>query len=372
MKKAPVGALFGSLLLYASFGLPRVVAQDGTPSGKSAVRFEGLRKVSESDLLKALDEHGAAITKEEAGDPARLQTIAGVIKQYLAAHGYLNASAAPAEDPSRSAGGVVTFVVDEGERPRIAEIDFEGNRLFPRQELLDLMRRAQGDAGPACVPPGEYDPYAFDSCLRAAAFVLRSKGYLKAKLGEPRRQETELGLKLTVPVLEGRLYRLGEMRLEGATVFTPEQALGMLNLKKGDLADAVAIKKWLDETLKRAYADRGYIRYFYEVEPDYRPLGGSKDEGVVNLLFTIDEGISYKVRSIKLEGCEQVTGRELSRLFLLGEGDTYNEQLLRDGIAGLNKLGLFEPVDADRDTVYRLSEDKASLDITIKLKERAR
>ena len=70
---------------------------------------------------------------------------------------------------------------------------------------------------------------------------MRSKGYLQARHGEPRsrRRRTDAapgfpilplpflssvdeGLRVTVPIIEGKVYRLGEMKIEGNSIFSED------------------------------------------------------------------------------------------------------------------------------------------------------
>ena len=69
---------------------------------------------------------------------------------------------------------------------------------------------------------------------------------------------------MTTPVDEGVLYRLGEIKIDGAEVLAPEQIRAMFSLRQGDAASARAIGKWLFEDLKKAYGEMGYIEYTAE------------------------------------------------------------------------------------------------------------
>src|SRR5438128_12377165 len=111
---------------------------------------------------------------------------------------------------------------------RQLSLDFEGNRIFSKQELLEPVNRCLNRYSK---PAGEYDEY----CLYQIKEFLFSKGHLRAKVGEPRWQETETGTRVVVPIDEGALYRLGEVKIEGSTLFTSAQILEMLTLKTGDI-----------------------------------------------------------------------------------------------------------------------------------------
>jgi len=85
-----------------------------------------------------------------------------------------------------------------------------------------------------------------------------SKGYFQARIGEP--QIVGLGyrrtglpllnmlplpfvtskddtLKIIIPVTEGKVFRVGELKVEGNTIFSEQDILKYVGLKKGEIAD---------------------------------------------------------------------------------------------------------------------------------------
>lgn len=269
---------------------------------------------------------------------------------------------------------VKTSAPDKERNFYIAEIQFEGNKIFSNQELLDSMKphedSLRGESPDTCSTQQEYNSEMLDRCFYRATFYLKSKGYLRATLGEPKKQETESGLKITVPVTEGVLYRLGNIKIEGATIFTPEQIIAMLNLKTGEIADGGKIGEGLTEILKKAYADKGYIQYEPDVEPDFKPVAEGATEGIVDFVFTITEGQSFAIHSIRFTGNTRTTRLELEHLLLIHKGDNFSQQKFLDSIKNINELGLYELIDADRDVDFRTDEEGASVNITINLREK--
>ena len=125
---------------------------------------------------------------------------------------------------------------------------------------------------------------------------------------------------VTVPVEEGALYRLGEIKIEGAENLTKEQVRAMLGIQQGDIANGEAIGKWLFEDLKELYGEMGYIQYIAEPEPEFRVVDHAANEGVVDFKVTIEEGQLFRIRSIKFEG-SNVSEKELRNLLLIRAGD---------------------------------------------------
>lgn len=250
---------------------------------------------------------------------------------------------------------------------RIA-IEFEGNKVFPTRQLLDVTSR--------CVAQGPesqkgYNPDLYDYCLRhTLANFIRSKGYLRAVVGEERRQQTAEGLKIVVPVDEGALYRLGDIRIEGSKVFSPGQLREMLEIKSGDIAAGTAIYEWLAERVGRAYGDRGYIQYQFELEPDFQPAPDAEGEGLVDFEVTIGEGRLFTVRRIEFVGNEHTSEVVLRRALLIEEDEPFSQQRFDESIRRLNELGLFEKIDEGKDVDFRSDDESSRLDLTIRLREK--
>lgn len=242
-------------------------------------------------------------------------------------------------------------------------VEFEGNRLFTSERLRALTSECYG-AGNA---EEEFDPERLDYCLRTnvLGFVRRS-GYLRAELGEPRVEKAGAGQTWTVPIDEKELYRLGQVKLEGAEFFTPERLREMLPLKSGDIADGGAVVRWLNEHLKKLYADEGFIQYEYDVEPEFS-LDTDTGEGVADFSVTVNEGSRFRLRRLTFKGRGGVPEETLRGAMLVKEGEVFNARKFADSVHGINQLSLFHLIDADRDAEFSADEETAELDIVIRM-----
>ncbi len=247
----------------------------------------------------------------------------------------------------------------------IMEVEFEGNRAFSASELTGMMKQCQTKYTAAQETP---DPArVFDECLRRIRFFYTERGYLRAAFGEQQKYKTERGVKTVVPVEEGVRYRIGEIKVEGARLFSPDQIIEMLNVKTGDVANGEAIGAGLFERLRKAYANKGYIQYEAEPTPDFKPVPLGETEGVVDFNISITEGKVFVVRSVKFDGNKLKAAEELRQVLLLHKGDTYSQQLFEDGLKKLNESGLFDKViDADRDVDFHQKGEAPTSSIVAK------
>ncbi|SRR6266496_20974 len=259
--------------------------------------------------------------------------------------------------------------VDRGQEAAHKQLvlDFEGNKIFSSKQLLDVSSKCL--AKPAHLRNG-YDAGYVDYCLRKVKSFLFDNGYLRAKIGEPRQQETESTIRVVVPIDEGALYRLGDVKIEGSKLLGPAQILQMLSLKPGDVAKAESLSEWAHGRVKKAYETFGYMQYSASLEPVFQLESGA-GEGVVDFIVTVDEGEAFVIRSIKFEGDGSVPEDELRKEMLVRIGEVFNKELFDESLKRISQTGQFEVIDADKDVDYRGDNEGTRLDLIIHLKKKS-
>ena len=179
----------------------RVLQEEGARGGVNIIfevkelpiirdlQFEGLKSVPESDVLKAFRERRVGVSKESIYDPVKSRNAMRVLKELLAEHGHPNATIEPRLDEVSATSIAITYVINEGDRVRVVEIQFEGNQVFSDGKLRSQMKLVK-EAGLISRFKGQdilhRDKLEYD--LRQVDNYMRSKGYLQARHGEPRAQ----------------------------------------------------------------------------------------------------------------------------------------------------------------------------------------
>jgi outer membrane protein insertion porin family len=327
------------------------------------VDFAGLHEFPESDVLRTFREQRVALPRNRMPEFEEINKAGAVLREMLQSRGYMLAQV----DGHKDEGGqAVTFVITEGVRVPITDILFAGNRVFSTEELTARMRDCsanikEGGTG--------YDREVVEFCRHKLTNFVRSRGYLQASLGEPTNQISQEGVVITIPVKEGVLYHLGEIKIEGADTASREQLRSRLSLAEGDIANGEDLGKWLYEDLKRLYGDRGYIEYTAELTPVFKAATDRSGEGVVDISVTIDEGKRFRLGSIEfLEfGGSNLPEKQLRQLFSMDDGDVYSQRLFEAGIKNLNETGLLEMVDLNLDSDFKTDEEQGLLHIVIKV-----
>ncbi|MEP6568917.1 MAG: outer membrane protein assembly factor BamA [Acidobacteriota bacterium] len=381
----------------------RVYTEEGARGGVNVIfevkelpiirdlQFEGLKTVAESDVLKAFRERRVGVSKESIYDPVKARNAIRVLKELLAAKGHPNATITQRTDEVSATSTALTFMVNEGKRVRVVEIQFEGNQVFSDGKLRSAMKYVK-EAGLITRFKGldilDREKLEFD--LRKVDNYMRSKGYLQARHGEARvegigKRRTGLpilplpflssvdeGLRVTVPIIEGRVYRIGEMKIEGNSIFSEDIIKNVIGLNKGDIANGEKIGKALFENLKKYYGQQGFIEYTAEPTPTFKDNPQKPDEGIVDFVITIEEGKQFSLRRLEFVGNTFTRDNVLRREVLLNEGDIYNQTAWEYSIVKLNQLGYFDPIDKDKDADFKTNEEEATVDLNLKVSERGR
>ncbi len=150
------------------------------------IQFEGLKSVAESDVLKTFRERRVGVSKESILDPVKLKNGERVLKELLAAKGHPNAVVTGSVEAVSATSSAITFVVNEGPRVRVAEIQFEGSKIFKSGKLRSQMKYVK-EAGliSRFREQDILDRQKLDYDLHQVDNYMRSKGYLQARHGEP-------------------------------------------------------------------------------------------------------------------------------------------------------------------------------------------
>ena len=110
-------------------------------------------------------------------------------------------------------------------------------------------------------------------------------------------------LRVTVPIIEGKLYRLGELKIEGNSIFSEEEIRAIIGLQPGDIANGQRLDKALFEDLKKVYGRFGFIQYEYDEERrTSRTTRRTPNEGVADFTITITEGKQFTLAPSRVSG----------------------------------------------------------------------
>lgn len=337
------------------------------------VRFDGLDRfedyktqpgylIYESDARYLLRQNNIQLSNGKKLVFSEVEKANKILKEWLKANGYFNGNIAAVGEKLNENQILLTFSIKRGIRSSASEIRFVENSVFTNQELIESLKKCLGSDW-QIFEKRRYEYYV-QTCTRELMF---SKGYLTARIGEIEPQLVSNKIIVTIPVEEGVRFRLGEIKIEGANVFSSEQILQMLGQKAGDILDGKALREFLYEELKRIYSAKGYIQFDAEFDPEFIKPQIVGQDGKINLRIILDEGRAFKVAKLNIIGIEPSKAQQFQRMLAVKEGEIFNQVEFENAIEKINNLKKFKFIDKDRDVEMRVDEETNELYLKIEI-----
>ncbi|HKJ91507.1 MAG TPA: outer membrane protein assembly factor BamA [Oceanipulchritudo sp.] len=297
--------------------------------GNDRVKTRRLRREVNSRVGQTLDER-------------RIRRDADKILEHYRDKGFTEARVDYTIDRDRDAGtGLVTFIVNEGQKLKIDEVRFVGNTAFSGRKLKGQMEIRRRWFLSWLTGSGRFDEAKFQEDLERLRSLYLNEGYLDVSIPEsnvtldyPNSKE----IVITIRIDEGRQYRVGNISIEGNTIFPTPILYASLDLLPGD----VFAPETLDEDVERLTNIYGSVGYLdTSVRPERR---ANMETGDIDLVYTIRESDRFEVESILIEGNTKTKSVVVIRELALSPGRTFNLVYMKNSEAILKNTRFFEEV----------------------------
>ncbi len=320
----------------------------------------------------------------KAGGPYRPSKVAqaeAMTRQLLASKGFQTRSFKHHLEPvpGRPGENRLIFIVEEGSRVALADIEFEGNTVFSDEGLRKTLETKT--EGFLWFRPGTFDEERIRTDLRDKLPAhYNTKGYLDfSVIGDSIAVDPNTGkARLVIQVVEGPQYKLSEFEVRGNRRFPTEELKryfeeasgGIFGLSFGSARvigeDSVFnATAFVDATRRvhQLYTNQGYL--YAQVEPHIEKIDG---QNAVRVSWEIQEGEPAYIRRVTILG-NTFTHEDVIRSQLVTiPGDVYSEELLIQSYQRIGALGFFEtPMQTPRIVP---DETTGDVDITFEVKEK--
>lgn len=355
-----------------------------------SIKYEGMKSITVSEILDRFKDRRVGLSVETQYDPNRVQRATNVLKEFLAERGRQFANVEPDVRQIPPSSLEVVFRVNEGPKVKVGKITIEGNTVFSDRVVIRAMRNLRPIGIPHSILFESLFAKSFDSTkleedkdrvrnyyqeqgyftARALDHTLTMRdtggGGFKIPLFYPNKPGKRADI--SVPVEEGRLYKLNKINFSGVKLFrTPDTLMRPLfQMGEGDIFSTAKLRKGL-ENMRKLYGQFGYIDFVPEPNFDILPNSDKLD-----MTLTVDEGKQFFVRRIDFSGNVTTRDKVIRRELLIDEGDIYNTQLWEVSLLRLNQLGYFEVLKENEAATITRDTKTSTVDITLKVKERGR
>jgi len=336
-----------------------------------SVEYVGLKRVSRSDIADRIARENIRVRESDPLILGELNRLQKVIESLYREKGYRLARAVYELETVSTTERRVTFTIDEGDKVRIAEIDFEGNTVFS-DRLLKLSMRKTKESGllSRVFKKDVYKPATLQEDLEKVRKRYKKAGYKNVVIGEPKAELTPMRpdaadpkgqrrrLLITIPLEEGNRWRLGEIRIEGAEKFKAEVLQAQFPKPSGGWLRSTIIDEGV-ETINNVYQNSGHI--YARVSTEIVEV----TEDVADLVVRIDEGERYTIGRIEFEGNRKTKDKVLRRSMGLQESMVMNSGALKNSLLRIRQLEYFN-VDENDPVQIDVNNENKTVDLTIK------
>ncbi|MGH9855438.1 MAG: BamA/OMP85 family outer membrane protein, partial [Blastocatellia bacterium] len=351
-----------------------------------ALEYRGLKSATESEVLTRFKERRVQVSKESQFDPAKANGARLVLRELLAEKGHPSAAVSVEVEDISATTVALIFDVEEGPRVRVKEIEFTGEREgFSQRRLRGAMKLVKESGLLSTFTSKDiYFKEKLQDDLERVRYFLGTKGYMQAKIGEPKIEEVGKvssglplplfrksgpGLKVSIPVEVGRRYKIAKVEEKSVTIFQPGIITAVSGLKVGEYIDVKKLQENVYKGIKDLYGTQGYIQA--DVNPIPKFIDKTPEEGEVEFTIEVDEGRQFTMRRLEFIGNSNTRDVVLRREVLINEGDAYNKRYWDLSLIRLNQLGLFDEVK-DKDAITRTNDRDQTVDIDLQVKEKGR
>jgi len=368
--------------------------------------------IKRSDIDEKLRERSIEVRLDSFLDEGSIRRVEGVLREMMAEKGFTNAEIGHKVTPVSGGPKLVnvTFTVGEGPKIKIRDVEFTGNQAIGDGKLQRKMKENKPKGILSFITGGgTYKEAAYEEDAAKIVEYYRNQGYPQARVGNPDikvLENTKDGktrwVQLSIPVVEGKRYRMGDLNFEGNKLVNSTGLRTLYKVKPGEWYS----KKKLDDGNKKAqevYGSRGFMEWTpfpvlkYSDDPnnpetqlaslvpaalaapqEAKSTSTKKEDSseppTVDVTMQMTEGPQYFVNRITFTGNTTTRDNVIRREMRLIEGNVFDTEALKYSVRRLNQLGYFKELkgnDSDM-KVDKTPGKENNVDVTLKFEEQNR
>ena len=240
--------------------------------------------------------------------------------------------------------------VDLGERVKIKDIDFEGNKIFSDKKLRSQLKKTKKSFPLRFWKKSKLleEEYAEDKQNLLDFF--KEKGFRDARIiKDSLSMNDDNTLSINFKVEEGNRYYFGDINFLGNSVYSDFQLAQILGIKKGDAYNGVLLKKRIaDEKpdandLSNLYQNNGYL--FSSINA----VEVSAENDTIDFEIRVNEGKIAQFNKISVIGNTKTNDHVIFRELRTKPGELYSKDMVVRTVRELGQLGFFDAENINPD-----------------------
>ncbi len=336
----------------------------------SNVTIQGIKKKKADELQKDTEfQKGAMLTEN------LITTTKNYIAKTYIDKGYLKAKVVidTKIDTTSNNTEKALVTIDKGEKIKIKNLRFIGNSAFNSKRLKKLLKKTKEKNPLHLFKPSKFIEEKYTEDLERIVIKYREKGYRDAQIiKDSISWNDDNTINLDITVNEGNRYYFGDIRFLGNSVYSDEQLMGFLLLRKGDIYDSKLLNERVkgdgspeSQDITNLYLNNGYL--FSTVTP----VETSVENDTIDVEVRIREDEPATIRKVTLTGNEVTNDHVLIREIRTRPGQLFSRQSIIRTIREVGQLPYIDPenivpdvkpnyIDKNVDIEYAVAEKGAS------------
>ena len=308
------------------------------------VIIDGVRKGQRTEIINDNElKEGTKITKN------LITTTKNHIINKYAEHGFLNTNVMITTIPVLDSTGTaiaqdMRILIDRGERVKVAEINFDGNKDISDAKLRRFLKNVKRKNPLRVWKKSKYTEALFDEDKANLIQKYKESGYRDARIiKDTLRVLSDKAIALDLTIEEGKKYYFGDIRFIGNSVYTDEFLKQYMAIGKGDTYNGTLLQERIADNsdpdaadLTNLYQNEGYL--FSQINPVEVAVRGD----TIDFEIRIKENKLTYFDHVTVVGNDKTNDHVIYRELRTRPGEKYSKRNVIRTIRELGQLGYFD------------------------------
>ncbi|MFV0248177.1 MAG: outer membrane protein assembly factor BamA, partial [Tenacibaculum sp.] len=329
----------------------------------SGINISGVSKSKAKDLQKETE-----IKKGVMVNDNLIVTTRNYIKKKYTDKGFLKTKVTV--DTKKDTSNINTvnmqIFIDRGNRIKIKEINFKGNRALSSSALRSAMKKTKRKLFGRFWKPSKYVIDNYKKDLENILEIYSVKGYRDARiLSDKLNWNDDNTINLEINLEEGRQYRFGEILFVGNKTYSDERLNSLLRIEKGDIYNGKVLKERISgdgtpssQDIQTLYHNSGFL--FSQVNAVETKV--KNDSITVEVRIREDE--QARIKKVNVIGNERTNDHVIYRELRVKPGDLFSRQNIIRSIREIGQLGFFD-TNVTPEVKPNYQDKTADIDFTV-------
>ena len=336
------------------------------------VKVRGIKDRKRSDIIEDNElKEGKKITENVKAN------IKSYVKDKYREKGFLNATANIETQEVRDSlsdnkleGINMTINIKKGEKVKIKDINFEGNKKFSDWKLHRKMKKTKEKFFLRFWKRSKLIPEEYKADKQRVVDLMKAEGYRDARIvNDTIRKLDKNNIAIDINVKEGDQYYFGDIEFVGNSVYSDKRLERLIGIRKGDPYNGPLLQEKIADNSKpdaddvtNLYQNSGYL--FSQINPVETNIYND----TIDFEVRIKEGKVAYFDRISVEGNTRTNDNVVYRNLRTLPGRRYSKDAVVRSVRELGQVGYFDP-ESINPQIQNVSPQAGTLDVNYQVAE---